>query len=329
MSLGQARVLISGANGAIGFHLARAISEISSEVHLVDNFSRSKNDRDFESLCAFENIKFHQLDLSHKNELDRLPSDFSHVFHLAAINGTRNFYQMPFDVLDSNIKSSLNLIEHFIGSPVLERFIYTGSSESYAGAVTQFGWEVPTTEEVPLVIEDIHNPRWSYGLSKTVGESAVINASHQFGLPFTVFRLHNVFGPRMGFDHFIPDFVQRALSGEFHLYGPSDTRSFIYVTDCVDAMIRATEDARSCGKIYNVGSDQERQILQVAKIIADLLSFDPKLISFETAPKGSVARRCPDVSSLKSLIGEFESIDFTKGLQETIFWVKNVSGNLF
>ena len=108
----------------------------------------------------------------------------------------------------------------------MQKYIYFGSSESYAGGLDLGIIELPTKESIPLVVPDIENIRWSYGASKTLGEIATISNHVQNKLNFLIVRLHNIYGPRMGVKHVIPDLIQRFLAFNGGVYGLDETRSF-------------------------------------------------------------------------------------------------------
>jgi nucleoside-diphosphate-sugar epimerase len=198
----------------------------------------------------------------------------------------------------------------------VERFIYAGTSEAYASTVTRFGWPVPTAEDVPLCVDDPANVRWSYGASKLHGEVAVFAAAQQFGLRHSVIRYHNVYGPRMGDKHVVPDFLLRARRGEFRLFGGDDTRAFIYIDDAVAATLSVTESADCVGQILNIGGSREIRIEDLGRLMMEAGGFAGG-IAVEPSPKGSVKRRAPDLSKLIRLTGFKESWPLEKGLRET------------
>ena len=284
---------------------------------LVDNFVNSNLDQDMQDLISKDNVKFLQINLLDLSSVEsKLSQDFDIVFHTAAMNGTSLFYEKPFEVIKNNAMSTINLLS-VLGKRVSERFVYFGTSESYAAGVGLGINSVPTAEDAILVIDDILNPRWSYSSSKVLGESACVASSIQHGLPFTILRIHNSFGPRMGPKHFISQFTLRAINGDFSLTGGNQTRSFVFVEDVVSAILLSIENKQTMNKIINIGAPTERKVEDVAKIILKALGLKNKEFLHLPAPKGSVNRRCPDVSFLRSL-GFIEYTDFEKSIQETV-----------
>jgi UDP-glucose 4-epimerase/UDP-glucuronate decarboxylase len=184
-------------------------------------------------------------------------------------------------------------------------FMFASSSENYATGVDQGFVPVPTPEEVTLSIGDIALPRWSYAASKLAGESAVFAAARAKAFAPAVIRFHNVYGPRMGPTHVIPEFLERcrAKTDPFPVYGPEQTRSFLYVEDAARAVIDVCDTIRrqpERGGIWNVGSERETVIADLARSVFSVTGHRPRVES-KPAPPGSVARRVPDVTKLAEL----------------------------
>lgn len=317
----MSRVLITGAAGAIGYHLSKYLKDRGDSIVMVDNFIRSKVDDEYLDLQKSENVTHIEADLSDPLLVEELPLDVDYVYHLAAMNGTQNFYTSPFEVVCNSTLPTLHLLRHYSQSGRLRRFIYAGSSESYASTVSEFDWPVPTAENVPLCIADPRNVRWSYGASKLHGEVACFAAEAEFGIPSSIIRFHNVYGPRMGDKHVIPDFLLRAFDGVYELYGFSDTRSFIYVDDAVRATVCVGESDRCKNEIINVGGDYELSMITLGEIIMRHLGIDQEIRCFPS-PQGSVRRRAPDLSKLFELTDYRPRVALEQGLRQTIDYYK-------
>ena len=319
--------LVSGAAGFLGFFLAKAISEnVENKVYVVDNFIRGEDDRAYADLCARDNVVRIDLDLSNQADvLAKLPDQVDYVYHMAALNGTQNFYERPFEVVRCCTLPTLFLLEKYGPAGNVKRFVYAGTSEAYASTVTRFDWPVPTDEKVPLCIDDVTNERWSYGGSKMHGEIAVLMAGRHYGMDVSVIRFHNAYGPRMGDKHVIPDFLVRAQNGVLSLYGHENTRSFIYVDDAVAATLAVGSNAACVNEIVNIGGADEITMLDLARHMVEIGGFKGDIELFD-APSGSVNRRAPDVSKLKALTGFNAKWSLEDGLRKTMDFYLN--GNL-
>ena len=209
------KALVTGGAGFIGFALARKLVEEDYDVTIVDNLQRGKADATFGVLLERDNVRFVDGDLTERATFDSLETDYRQVYHLAAINGTRHFYQIPHLVLRVNVLATINLLDWFAGSDC-KKVVFASSSESYAGTINRFGYTIPTPEDIPLCIDDVMNPRWTYGGSKLVGELFFINYARQYKFDMSIVRYHNIYGERMGYDHVIPEFCQRLIKARIH-----------------------------------------------------------------------------------------------------------------
>lgn len=311
--------MVTGAAGFIGFHLARRLAQKpGARVVLVDNFARGENDELYRQLCRRPNVEAHDVDLTDPAAVARLPDDVDVVYHEAALNGTQNFYERPYEVLRSGTLPTFHLVEKYVRPGRLTRFVYAGTPESYASTVNRFDWEVPTDETVPLCVDDVFNERWSYAAAKIHGEVLSINACREFGVPFSIIRYHNVYGPRMGDKHIVPDFLARLARGRAELYGHEDTRSFLYVEDAVEATLLVGQSPATAGEIVNVGGDRELSMLELARQMMCLLGRKAEEIVLHAPPPGSVKRRVPSIRKLEELTGFRARWSLDEGLAETI-----------
>ncbi|PXW75022.1 dTDP-glucose 4,6-dehydratase/UDP-glucose 4-epimerase [Ruegeria sp. P4] len=307
--------LVTGGAGFLGYHLAYELAEAGRSVVIVDNLVRSQIDPRFEALTQRDNVKFLHGDLCDQGFVNDLP-DVTRVFHLAALNGTQNFYDKPLDVIHHSTIPALNLLDRYAQTN-LELFAYTGSSESYAGAISRGLTSIPTPETTPLVIDEVNNPRWSYAAGKMHGELAVVAAGSQYNTPWQIWRVHNCVGPRMGAKHVIPDFVERAVRGVYELYGYEDTRTFIYSDDAIAAMIGLANAPAAIGQIINIGGEEEITMQALGAKIMSVLGHTGA-IALHPSPTGSVKRRCPDIRKLKELLPTLNIRRFDDTLRSTV-----------
>lgn len=314
------KVLVTGGAGFVGYHLAKALAEAGDEVVVIDNFRRGRKDDDFEALLRHPNVKLITADLTDQRAVELVPAGFDEIYHLAAINGTKFFYEIPVEVFRANMLSTINLLEWMRTKNPGGRFLFTSSSEGYAGAVSLGLAPVPTPEEVPLVVEDPKNVRWSYGAPKIAGEVLLHAYVKEYGLNARVVRYHNIYGPRMGEEHVLPQFIRRALAktDPFPIYGGEETRAFCYVEDGARGTIAAMRQGRA-GETYHIGTRDERKIRDVAGALFNVMNFHPTL-DVKPAPEGSVKRRAPDITKAEREIGYRPTVALDDGLRRMSEW---------
>jgi len=316
------RIVVLGAAGFIGFHISNSLAKQTNlSLILVDNFVRGERDNQFLKLISNQNVEFKQLDLSIENSYLNLFKEGDIVLNCAALNGTQNFYNAPTQVIRNSAISSI-LAAEFAAKSNVSKYIYFGSAESYAGGINLGITEIPTNENVPLVIENPINLRWSYAASKSMGEISTIANHFQFGLKAFILRVHNIYGPRMGLNHVIPDLVSKFLAGNFEVYGVNESRAFMYVQDLVSIVEKFVfSEINNNEIIYNVGSVIETNIGKLAQIILKELNIEieiKQLPSFD----GSVSRRVPDITKLKNQF-DFLDTDIVVGIRKYINWYKD------
>lgn len=246
-------------------------------------------------------------DLKDKSVVQNMP-DCDIVVHMAATNGTRLFYDTPTEVSMNNTLPTMHIVDRYKDTPT--KIVFTSTCEIFNGAVDKGLYDVPTDEQVPIMFNDITNPRWSYSIPKALGENLISNLSTHW----LIIRYFNVYGPGQK-DHFINEFVERAKNGEYYIKG-NDTRSFCYIDDAVDMTHNLVMNANN--KIVNVGKPEESSIEDVAKCILDIMGVDPTRLKIYDGPVGSVKRRCPDTKKLKDLTGFEHYTSLTKGLKQTV-----------
>ena len=318
------RIIITGGGGFLGFHLASVLQKEGHELTLIDNFSRQAMDDDMKTLVLHKNIKLISADLTEKSFINELTGFYDEVYHLAAINGTKYFYEKPYEVLRVNILALINILE-WINETNTGKFLFASSSETYAGTINEFGSGyqlIPSKEEIPLCINDVFNERFSYGGSKITGELLTINYFKNVRVPYCIVRYHNIYGPRMGFEHVIPDFCKRIFMNEdpFMIFGSEETRAFCYVDDAVEETVIVMRSDATNSQILHLGNEEEEiRIYDLAKMMLEL-SGSHAGIKINPAPEGSVKRRCPDTSKLKKLTGFTPKVKLTDGLQWSISW---------
>ena len=309
-------VLVIGGSGFIGAEICNIVSK-TENVICADNYSRNEQKGNIN-----HNVSHEELDVTNYNKVSSICRNIDVVINLAFINGTRNFYERPRDVFKVALEGQLNVMRA-IDENNVKKFIYASSSEVY-----QSPDHVPTSEKVRLVIPDIMNPRYSYGGGKIVGELMCVHYLPN-RVPYQIFRPHNIYGPNMGFEHVIPEFIKKIYKSNINSKnkypikvqgGGLSSRSFCYLKDFGRAF-KIMWDKGGENQIFNIGTDKEVRILDILNIFSKITKKEFDLIT-EDLPLGSTERRCPDISKLKKL-GYSPIYSLEEGLQKTHDWYLN------
>jgi len=323
--IGNKKVLLLGGAGFVGYNLlAHLVSEFNYSITVADNFFRGKLDNEFKNFIEKNRIKLINADFSDKNSYSLLDDYYDQCYMLASIVGVENAIKNPTEVIRVNTLLAINFLE-WAKNNRIGKIIYTSTSENYAGSVENFGYKIPTAEDVPLSISDITKPRFSYAASKILAESAFLNYSREYNFDCVILRYHNVYGPRMGFKHVIPNLVERFIvdkENPFKMYGHSHTRSFCFVSDAIIATVSAMENTSNDHQIYHIGTEEEIAIEELIKEVGKILNFSGEYIPAE-AHSGSINRRCPDISKAERELSYKPQVLLKDGLKITIKWYKN------
>lgn len=318
-------VLLLGGAGFIGYHLSRHLAEQGRDhVTIVDNLSRGALDADLEALLArHRQIALQTGDLTDARTLSRLHRRFDHVYLLAGVLGARTVHARPADVIRTNTAILLNTLEWLAGVGC-GRLLFASTSEVYAGSIELGIGTVPTSETVPLAVQDIQRPRSTYAATKLLGEAAVTHYAQASGFEAVIVRYHNVYGPRMGLAHVIPELMERIVRrmDPLPVYGLEQTRAFCYVTDAVEASVALMRCRLDGTPIVHVGNDREE--ITVAALLDKLLTladFHPEIQRLP-ALSGAVSRRCPAIDRLRTLTGCQPRVGLDEGLALTWDWYR-------
>jgi len=315
------KVLILGGAGFIGFNVAKYLATKKEyQLTIADNFMKKNRDEEFDLLVSKYGIKVIEDDFSYPEAYHKLDHAYDQVYMMAALVGVDNANSMPHEVIRINTSLALYTLE-WIRRSTIGKVVFASTSENYAGTVEAFGYAVPTPEEVPLTIKDISHPRFTYAVTKILGESGFLNYARVLGFETTIIRYHNVFGPRMGFNHVIPHLVIRFRNGEnpYRIYGHDQTRDFCYITDAVEGTVLAMETPGTNGRIYHLGTGIEITIEELTRATGELMGFTGEYIYAPTYP-GSVSRRSPDITRSAKELGFSARSGWKDGLKETVDW---------
>ena len=304
----MSKILVTGGAGNVGGALVRKLVEKRKyEVIIADNLSTGSISKLPSS--TFKNWKFVHCDVNNNKEISELMlvNQFDFVFHYAAVVGVKRTQENPIAVLN-DIDGIRNVLQLSKNSSV-KRVFFSSSSEVYGEPV-----ELPQHEQTtPL------NSRVPYAVVKNVGESFFRSYEKVYGLPFTIFRFFNTYGPNQSMDFVISKFLDAALRGDdITIYGDgSQTRTFCYVDDNVNACMKIFEENHALNDVINIGGAKEYKIIDVAKTIINISGSSSKIIHLPPLPEGDMTRRMPDNTKMLKILNK-ELISLEDGIKRMI-----------
>jgi nucleoside-diphosphate-sugar epimerase len=317
-------VLLLGGAGFIGYHIAKHLAENKDyTLTIADDFSSGGHDPDFALFCDAYNINVVSTDLSKQGSFDLFTTHYDDVYVLASVVGVNRCIEEPEEVIRINTGIILNTVEWLrVAKP--SRVLFASSSENYAATTDTFNWPVPTAELVPLCIADTRHPRFTYAVTKILGEAAFFTYGKKLGIHTTVVRYQNIYGPRMGFKHAIPHIIERIYKGKnpVKIYGADQTRAFCFCTDAAEGTIRALESEVSDQQVYHIGNNNEITIETLTRIIGAIMEYAGPYENAPTYP-GSVSRRCPDITKAKADFAYLPKVSLEEGLRQTVLWYRS------
>jgi nucleoside-diphosphate-sugar epimerase len=317
------RALVTGGAGFIGAHLAARLVREGLALDLVDDFSRAARDAELGSLQDSGRVRVLQRDLRVPGSLDDLRGPYEYVVHLAAIVGVGRVVRQPLAVLSDSVAMLQNVVAAVARQPAPARLVFLSTSEVYAGTLASFTLPLPTPESAPLTVTPLAEPRSAYMLSKIYGEAIC----HHAGVPFTILRPHNVYGPRMGLVHVIPELLERAHAAApgtpLEVASIDHRRTFCYVDDAVEMIWRAASSSACSGETLNIGvAEPEISIGELARLIVTTVGKEIEIVPLPPMP-GSPPRRCPDMTKTRALTGYAPQVALSSGIARTYDWYRS------
>jgi UDP-glucose 4-epimerase len=298
------KVLITGGAGFIGSHLSERHLDLGDEVYIIDDLSTG-------SISNIEHIKkrpgfhYHLDTVTNQALVAELVDLCDVIYHLAAAVGVRLIVESPVRTIETNIRGTEVVLHH--AAKKRKRVLITSTSEVYGKRD-----RIPFSENDDLVMGPTNKGRWSYACSKAIDEFMAVAYWKEKRVPTVIARLFNTVGPRQSgrYGMVIPNFVRQALEGQkITVFGDgSQSRCFTHVSDVVGALIKLIEHPTAVGEVYNIGSEEEVSILQVAERIKKLtesqseINFLPYDEAYEEGFE-DMMRRVPNISKINNLIG--------------------------
>jgi UDP-glucose 4-epimerase len=311
-------VLVTGGAGMVGQAIVRALmGDPALEVRVSD--AREAPD------WIREGAEVHTGDLRDPEVAREAVAGTTSVIHCAAIvGGIANFHRLPYTLTEVNNALYNGVIGAALAEQV-ERFVYISSSMVFERASV-----FPTPEEH---ISDCLPPLSAYGFSKLTGEVYCRAAHEQFGLPFTICRPFNAYGPgeyptdEPGIAHAVPDLIRKVLAGQrpLEIFGSGEqTRTLTHVDDIAAGVLAALRSPAALNEDFNISASQELTVAEIARRIWEACGKDPEAFRLAHLPSFpvDVVRRWPSVEKARTLLGWEAQIDLTEGLQGTVSWLR-------
>lgn len=304
------KVLITGGAGFIGSHLAECLLARGDEVHILDDLSTGS----IENILAIKNhpnLTYHIDTIRNYRLTAELVDMCDIVYHLAAAVGVRLIVESPVSTIETNIRGTDIVLS--LAAKKRKRVVITSTSEVYGKRN-----RVPFSEDDDLVMGPTNKGRWSYACSKAIDEFLAIAYWKEKRVPTVIVRLFNTVGPRQTgrYGMVIPNFVQQALTGQdITVYGDgTQTRCFTHVSDVVKALIAIAEHPQAVGEVYNIGSDHEISMLELAERIKFKTESESNIVfvPYDEAYEAGfedMMRRVPDIAKIRRLIDYQPRVD--------------------
>jgi dTDP-glucose 4,6-dehydratase/UDP-glucuronate decarboxylase len=316
----NSNVLVAGGAGFIGSNLVRVLIEKGHAVVVVDNYI-SGNKRNIQDLQSSNRFKFIEFDISKEISTEILKSigHIDEIYHLASPASPIQYQKYPLETLRVNSEGTRNLLE--LAKENNGKFLYTSTSEVYGDPL-----EHPQKETYWGNVNSF-GPRACYDEAKRFGEALIYTYRTKYDLDARIVRIFNTYGPHMEADdgRVISNFINQALkNSDITIYGDgTQTRSFCFVSDMVEGIVRAMETADTKGEVVNLGNPDERSVKEIAETVKKMTDSN-STIMYKSRPEDDPERRKPDISKAQRLLGWTPSVSFETGLTQTIGYFKNL-----
>jgi UDP-glucose 4-epimerase len=312
---------VTGGAGYIGSNLVDRLIADGHEVYVVDNLSTGQI-RNVRHLLGNERFHFVNDTILNEALMDRVVAGVDQIYHLAAVVGVKYVVEDPLNGIYTNVKGSEVVLEK--AYKYWRRTVIASSSEVYGKSA-----DVPLREEADRVLGPTTVARWSYSMSKAIDEHFAFAYVNK-GLPVSIVRYFNSYGPRLdpkGYGSVIAKFVTQARLGQpLTVFDDGrQTRCFTYVTDTVEGTVRAGTVPEAVGRVFNIGSDRETTVLELARMICELTGSGSEVVQ---VPYRNVfgehfeetRRRVPDTSLAAQVLGFRARVPLEEGLVRTLAW---------
>lgn len=314
MKLRNKSVMVTGAAGFVGSHLAERLLGHKNLVVAYDNFDAfyEGKEKNIEECMGNTNFQLCRSDILDFEQLANAMKDVDVVFHLAAQPGVRFSALNPWKTNVTNVEGTLNVLLAAAKNNV-EKVVYASSSSVYGTPKV-----LPCSEDQPTL------PISVYGASKLAAENYCLTFFRNFEVPVAILRYHTVYGPRQRPDMAIHKFTKALLEGKSPtLYGDGEqTRDFTYVSDAVEGTILAAESEESAGEVYNIGSGSHVTVNKLIKLLTKIIGADHITPVYEDRKLGDVQDTYADIRKATSILGYRPKTSIEEGLKNFVAWFK-------
>lgn len=307
------KILVTGADGFIGSHLAELLLEKGYQVKALAQYNSFNHWGWLEDIPANKNLEIVTGDVRDPHFCNEIVKGVDIIFHLAALIAIPYSYIAPDSYVDTNIKGTLNICQAARDSGNV-RVIHTSTSEVYG-----------TAQYVPIDEKHPQQPQSPYSASKIGADAMAMSFYNAFGLPVTIARPFNTYGPRQSARAIIPTIITQIANGkkEINIGDLMPTRDFTFVKDTCKGLLALAECDGSVGKEINISSNQEISMADTLNLIKEIMKSDikPVIDKQRIRPKNSeVFRLWGDNSLMINLTGFKPEYDIRKGLETTCEW---------
>ena len=317
------RALITGGAGFIGSHLSEALLNAGHEVDIIDNLSTGSI-RNVGHLKSNPRFRYTIDTLTNEPLLAELIDRNDVVFHFAAAVGVKLIVEEPVHTIETNVHGTEVVLKH--ANKKRKKVVIASTSEVYGKSA-----DVPFREDADLVMGATVKHRWAYACSKAIDEFLALAYYKERGLPVIIVRFFNTVGPRQTgqYGMVLPSFVQQALSGSpITVFGDgTQSRSFTYVGDVVECLLKLIDEPKAVGQVFNIGNKEEVTILKLAEIVKSLtasaspIEFIPYDKAYEEGFE-DMPRRVPDLTKIRQLVGYEPKVQLNEIITKVIHYFR-------